>query len=233
MGSGTEVSGDGRPNELVRDLVRSVVAGLAPEELPLVDGLRRFDDATVVRRLSGRAERREPLGFGAGEIVMLVTPVVWLVLDEVGRRVLTGTVDAGEQRVRAALRRVFRRSAAPVEVPPLTREQMAEVRALVLAAAEKRRLSRRRAEEIADAVVAELALSDASGASDAPESSTSSSEAASGSVSGAPDAPALDAPRTPAPRTPDAADAPTGPAAPAAPGNTGTGPGTGTGTGQG
>ncbi|MFC8715712.1 hypothetical protein ACFUCQ_38265 [Streptomyces sp. NPDC057197] len=36
----------------MRDLVRSVVADLAPDELPLVEGLCRFDDATVVRRLS-------------------------------------------------------------------------------------------------------------------------------------------------------------------------------------
>ncbi|MEK8143418.1 hypothetical protein NKH18_18810 [Streptomyces sp. M10(2022)] len=47
--------GDDRPSVRVRDLVRSVIAALAPEELPLVDGLRRFDDATVVRRLRGRA----------------------------------------------------------------------------------------------------------------------------------------------------------------------------------
>lgn len=156
--STSDVSRQERPNGLVRDVVRAVVAGVAPDELPVVDGLRRFDDATVVRRLGGSGERREPLGFGAGEIVLLVTPVVWPVLNELGQRLVTRTADAAEQGAGTVFRRLFRRRQAPVEVPPLTREQMAEVRQLVLVAAEKRRLSRRRAEEIADAVVAELAL---------------------------------------------------------------------------
>ncbi len=155
--------GIGRPNEPVRDLVRSVVAVLAPEELPLVDGLRRFDDATVVRRLSGRHGHREPLGFGAGEIAMLVTPVVWLVLDGVAQRMAAATADRVAQGATGTLRRIFRRPAAPVEVPPLTREQLAEVRALVLATAEQRGLSPRRAAEIADALVARLALSGGEG----------------------------------------------------------------------
>ena len=156
--STSDVSRQERPNGLVRDVVRAVVAGVAPDELPVVDGLRRFDDATVVRRLGGSGRRREPLGFGAGEIVLLVTPVVWPVLNELGQRLVTRTADAAEQGAGTVFRRLFRRRQAPVEVPPLTREQMAEVRQLVLVAAEKRKLSRRRAEEIADAVVAELAL---------------------------------------------------------------------------
>ncbi|MGW8992436.1 hypothetical protein ACWGRF_21225 [Streptomyces zhihengii] len=162
MSASNDVSGHGRPHGLVRDVVRAVVAGVAPDELPVVDGLRRFDDATVARRLGGSGERREPLGFGAGEIVLLVTPVVWPVLHELGQRLVTRTADAAERGAGSVFRRLFRRPQAPVEIPPLTREQMAEVRLLVLAAAEKRRLSRRRAEEIADAVVAELALADPS-----------------------------------------------------------------------
>ncbi|MFE3139083.1 hypothetical protein [Streptomyces scopuliridis] len=171
MGSGTHVLGDDRPNVRVRDLVRSVVAALAPEELPLVDGLRRFDDATVVRRLSGRGGRREPLGFGIGEIAVLVTPVVWLVLDGVAQRLEAVTAEHVERVLTGALRRLFRRPAPAVEVPPLTRGQLAEVRVLVLAAAEQRGLLSGRAEEIADAVVARLALADGPGtlAPQAPE----------------------------------------------------------------
>lgn len=158
MGSGTALSGDGGASELVRDVVRSTVASVAPEELPLVDGLRRFDDATVVRRLNGRGRRREPLGFGIGEIAMLVTPVVWLVLDGVAQRMLTETVDRAAQGATGALRRLLRRPTPAAEVPPLTREQLAGVRALTVAAATQRGLSAGRAEEIADALVARLAL---------------------------------------------------------------------------
>ncbi|MFE0250515.1 hypothetical protein [Streptomyces sp. NPDC059010] len=150
----------------MRDIVRDVVADVAVDELPLVDGLFRFDDATVVRRLSGRGRRREPLGFGWGEVMVLVTPVVWLTVDQAARRAADVIVEGSAQRTTAALRRVFRRRPAPVAVPPLTREQLAQVREQVLEAAGERGISERRAKEIADAVVARLALA---GASDPPQ----------------------------------------------------------------
>lgn len=146
---------------LVRDLVRSVAGELAPEELPVMAGLQGFDDATVVRRLGGRGRRREPLGFGAGDVAVLVIPVVWLVLNEVGQRMVNTTLDRTGPRVGAALRRLVRRPAAPVTVPPLSREQLAEVRTLVRVAAVERGLSASRAEVIADAVVTRLALAEA------------------------------------------------------------------------
>ncbi|MEU9304793.1 hypothetical protein [Streptomyces sp. NPDC048269] len=179
MASGTDTFGDGRTaghgdgagHQLVRDLVRSAVTELAPEELPLLAGLQRFDDATVVRRPSGRGRRREPLGFGAGEVAVLVTPVVWLVLDQVGQRMVNAALDRTGARVTAALRRLLRRPAAPVTVAPLTREQLAEVRALVCSSAVQRGLSAGRAEVIADAVVTRLTLADAPGG-EGPEPST-------------------------------------------------------------
>ncbi|MFE2915850.1 hypothetical protein [Kitasatospora indigofera] len=159
MASGTVLPEEAQAGEPVRDVVRSVIAALAPEELPLVDGLRRFDDATVVRRLNGRSRRREPLGFGIGEVAALVTPVVWLVLDGVAQRMVSATVDRAAQGAAGALRRLLRRPAPAAQVPPLTREQLAEVRALVLAAAGQRDFPPERAAEIADAVVGRLALS--------------------------------------------------------------------------
>lgn len=105
------MTGDGRPTVLVRDVVRSVVETLAPEELFLVEGLRRFDDATVVRRLSRGGGRREPLGFGIGEVAALVTPVVWLVLDEVAQRMVATTVDRASRGATGLVRRLFRRPA--------------------------------------------------------------------------------------------------------------------------
>ncbi|MFF2544061.1 hypothetical protein ACFVUY_16005 [Kitasatospora sp. NPDC058063] len=159
MGSGTEMTGDGRPTVLVRDVVRSVVETLAPEELFLVEGLRRFDDATVVRRLSRGGGRHEPLGFGIGEVAALVTPVVWLVLDEVAQRMVATTVDRASRGATGLVRRLFRRPAPAAELQPLTQEQLVEVRALLLTAGEQRGLAPDLTEEIADRVVARLALS--------------------------------------------------------------------------
>ncbi|MFJ9407747.1 hypothetical protein [Streptomyces sp. NPDC101393] len=144
----------------VRHLVRGVVADLAPDELPLVDGLFHLDDAAAVRRLTGRRQRREPLGFGMGEIAVLVTPVVWLALDQAGRRLADAALGRTAKGATAVLRRMLRRDQAPVTVPPLTREQLVEVRRLVLETAAQRGLPAGRAAEVADAVVARLSLAE-------------------------------------------------------------------------
>ncbi|MET7790064.1 hypothetical protein ABZS93_26195 [Streptomyces sp900116325] len=135
-----------------------MVAEVAPAELPLVAGLDGFDDATAVRRLGSRGRRGETLGFGLGEVAALVTPVVWLTLDQVAQRIVGNAVDSGASRARSALRKLFRRPAEPVSLPPLTREQLADVRKSVLEVAAERGLEQQQASSISDAVVARLAL---------------------------------------------------------------------------
>lgn len=184
----------------VRDVVRDVVTEVAPEELPLLAGLAGFDDATAVRRLAGEVRRREPLGFGLGEAAALVTPVVWLAVDQATQQIVGTWVQKGVTRTGIALRRVFRRSSPPpVVIPALTREQLAVVRRSVLAMAVQRGLEPERAAVIADAVVTRLVL-------DEPEP-----EAAA--VAEAPDGPpGLLAPRTPVrPNGPELPDAPAQP----------------------
>jgi hypothetical protein len=142
----------------VSDVVRDVVAEAAPEELPLVEGLRRFDDETVVRRLTRRSRPREPLGFGLDEIAVLVTPVVWIVVEEAVRRIVDSTVAGMTKGTVARLRRHLRKRAAPLTVPPLTREQIVEVQQRVLELATKNGLERDRAVTLADLLGARLSL---------------------------------------------------------------------------
>jgi hypothetical protein len=142
----------------VRNVVRDVIAQVAPDELPLVTEMGRFDDAVVVRRLGGRGRRRRPLAFGLEPVAALATPVVWLALDQVAQRIAGYAVDGAAEWVRATLRKVFRRRATPTAIPPLSREQLGQVRQLVLEMAVQRGLGERRALVIADAVVARLVL---------------------------------------------------------------------------
>jgi len=158
MGSEAGFPGEQTAGIRVRDVVRDVVATVAPEELPLVEELARHDDAAVVRQLGRRGRQRKPLGFGLGEIAMMATPVAWLALDQAAQRIADYAVDGAAKGVRAALRRVFRRRAAPVTIPPLTREQLGQVRRLVVEMGVHRGLGEKRASVIADAVVARLAL---------------------------------------------------------------------------
>ncbi len=162
----------------MRDVVRDVVAEVAVEELPLVAGLAGFDYASAVRRLGGRSRRREPLGFGLGEVAALVTPVVWLALDQAAQKIAGAAVDGAAKGTKGALRKVFRsRAEAVTAVPPLTREQLVEVRQLVLETATQRGLGEQRASAIADAVVARLALA---APGDAVQDPAGSDSAASG-----------------------------------------------------
>ncbi|ALG10524.1 hypothetical protein [Kibdelosporangium phytohabitans] len=141
------------------DVVHDVVAEAAGEELPVVTGLARLDEAAVVRRLGTPGERREPLGFGLGEVVVLVTPVVWLVLDQTAKQIAGSVADGASRQTKALLRKVFRRGRGERAVmPALTRQQLAEVRQRILEAAAQRGLPADRAETIADAVVARLVL---------------------------------------------------------------------------
>ncbi|MFI8895735.1 hypothetical protein [Streptomyces paradoxus] len=146
----------------VRDVVRAVVTERAPHELPLVEGLFRFDDEEAVRVLDGRGPRREPLGFGLAEATALVTAVVWLVLDQVARRALDAAADGLVERGRSGLRRVLRRSATapPRTLPDLDRAQLSLVRTQILRHATERGIDADEATSLADAVVAHLATAE-------------------------------------------------------------------------
>lgn len=162
----------------VGDVVRDVVAKAAPEELPLVEGLSRFDDETVMRRLTRRSRPREPLGFGLDEVAGLVTPVVWIAVEETVRRVVDSAVAGVTKRPRARLRKLLRRRGSQLTVPPLTREQIVEVQQRVLELAVHKGLEREQAVTLADLLGARLALQ-------VPEESARSSR--SGNVGADPD----------------------------------------------
>ncbi|MFD8543216.1 hypothetical protein [Streptomyces sp. NPDC059649] len=142
----------------VRGVVSDIVAQQAPEELPLVDGLARLDHEEAVRLLK-RRNTSAPLGFGLAETAAVITPVVWLAVDEVCRasaRTLVGGVLAG---LGARLRRLLRTPPAPPpEVPALTADQLPAVHRRVCEGAARAGLEEAAAEVLADRVVARLAL---------------------------------------------------------------------------
>jgi hypothetical protein len=142
--------------QAVRDVVRDVVAEVAPRELVVVDGLNGFSDAKAVRRLQ-RRRRSDPLGFGPEEIVTLVTAVVWFVLNELAVRGTTIAVDETEKGLKGLWRRVLRRRRPRREIlPRLTVEEIHQVRQLVLDELIRRGMKEQRAIAAADAVLRRL-----------------------------------------------------------------------------
>ncbi|HWM38530.1 MAG TPA: hypothetical protein VNS49_15570 [Streptomyces sp.] len=147
----------------VRDLVRESVAERAAHELPLVDSLRRFDDDRIVRILTARKRKREPLGFGYAEVAALITPVLWLVLDQAARRGADRATESLLARGRSGVRRLLHRTpAAPgrvlIELEP---DELALVRTQIVERAAERGIERREAEALADSVVARIATAPA------------------------------------------------------------------------
>ncbi|WP_211591415.1 hypothetical protein [Microbispora sp. H10836] len=173
MSAEAALSGSGNTRKAggtrVLDVVRDVVAEVAPEELVLVNGLAGLDDDAVMRRLGRGGGRREPLGFGLGEVAVLVTPVVWLVVEETARQMGSAAGEGAAKGTKAVLRRLTRRPAPAVDVPDLTREQLAGVHRQVVETAVKHGLEDSRARLIADAVVGRLALAAPGGDADEPD----------------------------------------------------------------
>lgn len=147
----------------VRDVVRYAVTEAAPHELPLLDSLWQLDDDAIGRVVTRSRRRRDPLAFGMNDAVQLVLPVVWVVLTETARQAASVAVTAGWRKLRV-LRWFTRRGRAgsegapPTLLPPLSREQIADVRERVLAQSIAASLPRERAEALADAVAVRLTL---------------------------------------------------------------------------
>ena len=133
----------------VRDVVHSVVAEIAPDELPALEALETLDDETIVRRLKKHSSSRAPLGFGIAAITVMVTPVVWIVLDEAIR-------NATERLGKRFLGRW--RKAKPRVLVPLSEEQLKRVHERVIEVAGARGVGAEQAEIIAEGVVARLVL---------------------------------------------------------------------------
>ncbi|MFJ6748519.1 MULTISPECIES: hypothetical protein [unclassified Streptomyces] len=143
----------------VRDVVRDVVAEHAAHELPLVEGLCRYDDDRVIRTLTRSRPREEPLGFGYAEAAALVTPVVWLVLDQAARRGVDVLAEHLAAQGRGRLRRLLRRAPqTPARVViELEPGELALVRQHIVARATEQGIGPQEAEILANAVVARLA----------------------------------------------------------------------------
>ncbi|MGW8688123.1 hypothetical protein ACWGNN_45430 [Streptomyces sp. NPDC055817] len=143
---------------MLLSVVRDVVITNAPEELPLVVGLSGLDDAEIGRRLGRGRTNDEPLGFGAGEAVALVTSVVWIAIQTTANDLVGTAAHGALGRLRATLRRMFRRPPSVAPLPKFGRRELAEVHRRVLELAREAEMEPSRAEQLADSVISRLIL---------------------------------------------------------------------------
>ncbi|CAL9336299.1 MULTISPECIES: hypothetical protein [unclassified Streptomyces] len=150
-----------RIREVVRDGVEFAVGEeyVTADELLILKALTEEpDDRRVLRGLRRRRTRGEPLGFGTGEIVGVLTAVLWLAVDEGVRSVTGQAVQTLSDRLRGRLRRLFRRPDPQPELPALTQEQLNAVAQVVSEQVTEAGLSPEQAQRLAERVAGRLAL---------------------------------------------------------------------------
>jgi hypothetical protein len=136
--------------------VHDVVADAAPGELDYVEGLRHLDDRTVTRAMRRRRGRNEPLGFGSTDLVLLATPIVWIVVEHLVTRGTDTLID----RVAKGVRSRFGKRQSDRRVPLQDHRRTARLRRKVEAEAHRRGLSAEETEAIVEALFRRLELDD-------------------------------------------------------------------------
>jgi hypothetical protein len=154
----------GREHELVSELSRRVIAGAAPEELPLFRAVSRAYLDKGGRLPGSRRRGDELLGFGVETAAALLTPVVFEVAKTIVSFVLARARAAAERRAGAAVddavARVFARLLGAGEAkehdPALDRQQLGEIRRLAYDRAIALDVPEEKATLLADALVGGL-----------------------------------------------------------------------------
>lgn len=152
-------------NQLIADVARDIVAQTAPQELPLFRATSVAFFKKPKNVLKNQVGKDEMLGFGVGETVSLLTPAVLVVTTEVvtfvTAAVKESVVAGGANLVSDFTKTVFKKfrteeKKAADNPPPLTLEQIAQVRKLAYQRFLQLKLSDAQANRLADAVVATL-----------------------------------------------------------------------------
>ena len=123
----------------------------APEEREFVDGLNQLGLEAAIERLTKSPARDEQLGFGVESVAVLISPVLYIVLDQALRKIVDDTIDGARRRWGRR-----RRKSANV-VPQLSTAQIADIRSHVVDLARQHGVPADKTERVGEAVVAVLA----------------------------------------------------------------------------
>jgi len=150
-------------NSLVADRAYVVITQIAPEELPLFPSISMayFQNPHAVST-NGKDDM---LGFGVAETVSLLTPTVLVVMNEVIMLLTTGVAKSFEEESTNFISERFKKLRKKLhpqekkehhELPPLTSEQLVQVRQRAYEKACQLKLPDDTAQLLADAVVGSL-----------------------------------------------------------------------------
>ncbi len=152
-------------NQLVADWARDIVTQTAPEELPLfrVKSVEYFKNPDKL--LKSQKSKDDMLGFGAAEVVILVTPyvltiatqVIKFVTEELSKALATQSADAIGDIVKHIFQRPGKKQDDTTSIQ-LTHEQLAQIYHVAYQTAIGLQLPDEKAKLLAHATVGSLAL---------------------------------------------------------------------------
>lgn len=157
-------------NQLIAELSRKIVIEIAPEERRAFNAISEAYFKDPQKTLKGDGGGDALLGFGIGEITLLLTPIILEVIKEVLKDLLKDTITQKSptllEKLRIFVERLFGVNSLQSTPPqsgqllsPLSQEQLSQARQRACESAIQLGVDGNKASLIADSVVASLQLS--------------------------------------------------------------------------
>ena len=156
---------DSENNQLAAELTKDLLTQLAPQEKALFRSISESYFKDPEKTLADQRARDEMLGFGAAETITLLTPILLSVSDDVIRFLFAEAQKAMQSESSSLISETvkswfgrFRQDADKKSPPPLTPEQLEQVRKIAVKKAQQLKLSEKNTKMLADAIVGSLAI---------------------------------------------------------------------------
>ncbi len=153
-------------NQTVSEVAKDLVIQLAPQEKALFQPISESYFKNPEKTLSENKAKDEMLGFGSAEVVTLLTPVILAVSGDVIRFLLAEAQKAVQSESSDLINETvkswfgkFHTKADTKSPPPLTADQLEQVRKVAVQKAKQLKLSDKNTKLLADAIVGSLAIS--------------------------------------------------------------------------
>ena len=150
-------------NQTVTEVARDLLAQLAPQEKALFRPISESYFKNPEKTLSDNQAKDEMLGFGSAEAVTLLTPVILAVSGDVVKFLFAEAQKAMQSESSNLINETvkswfgkFRQKDDKKSPPPLTAEQMEQVRKVAVLKAKQLKLSEKNTKLLADAIVGSL-----------------------------------------------------------------------------
>ncbi|MDX3108855.1 hypothetical protein ACIBO5_23945 [Nonomuraea angiospora] len=134
----------------------AIAQGYVPaDERDIMEALHEEpDDLRILQRLRRQKDRDGPLGFGVGDLVGVLAPLLWIALDE-GVRTAAGNAT---RSMSDRLGRIFRRKQQSTIFPDLTPAQRGVLAGYIAERVHEAGLSEAEATAVAERVIGRLGM---------------------------------------------------------------------------